>query len=199
VLTPEAYLDRVRDETYRPGRGGTKIHLYQLQVARRLRIANGLRDLFPAAPGVHQLLRTRRRDVVGQAVSGHIADATRVYCHWADKEPEISPGYEGATVLQPEYDFPAITARCLEIVEHEIVWDAEIAASGLPCETFWYEELATEYEAAMRRAMTAVGLAPDVPVPAPQLIRQADARNEEFVRRFHRDAHAEGLDVQALA
>jgi trehalose 2-sulfotransferase len=196
VRDPGNYRIRVYQECFGVGRGGLKIHLYQLRLARDLGMLVTLHDLFPAGASQPRLLRTRRQDVVAQAVSGHIADATRVYSQWVGTQPRVSVGYENADVAAPRYDYAEIARRCAEIREHEVAWDDEINESGLVCETIWYEELATDYPSALRRAMETLGLSPDVLVPSPKLIRQATAVNADFVRRFLRDARGAGRDAR---
>lgn len=76
---PREYVARVLEETFDGSRGGHKIHWYQFEAARALRLLDDLRNLVPAGTQPPVLLRTRRRDVAAQAVSAHIADSTREY------------------------------------------------------------------------------------------------------------------------
>lgn len=105
----------------------------------------------------------------------------------------MSRGYEGTAVNVPAYDFAEIRRRVLEIQSHERAWDRELEASGLVRELFWYEDLATNYEETIRRALRVLGVPDEVPVPAQRLAKQASGWNDGLIARYLADLRTRNI------
>lgn len=162
---------------------------YAAEVLRRRTDDNGVFGvkLFPAdlrsRPGLWSRLpapvvvRVRRRDRVGQAVSAWRAlngGAWRATAGEAASPP-------------PEYDYESLRRLVGLFAWEDTWWDS---AQGEVVSTVWFEDLAADHAAAMRRLLADLSLAgvpPRGTPELPRLVRQADADSGALVQRFIAD------------
>ena len=162
----------------RQGTFGIKLHWDQVEVfLYLLRLRRGLRGLgdaqvleavFPATSFVF----LTRDDTLAQAVSWWKAMASG---KWVDEQ---SPG-------EAAFDADRIAGRVRRIEEHNAAWRRWFEANGVEPLNVTYEEVAADPGGAARRVLGFVGVA----VPAdlrvePRTERQADAVNDEWIRRY---------------
>lgn len=137
-------------------------------------------DLFHALPNL-KLVRIRRRDLLGQAISMWRAQQTGqfVAAHRARKAPV--------------YDAEKIR-RCLgDVLAMEASWDAVIPELGLQPLTFDYEDVVRDPQAAVDRVAALMGL-PALPPINPALIRvtvQRGHESDDWRQRFLADTGEE--------
>jgi len=120
-------------------------------------------------------VRLIRNDRLAQAVSEARAQQSS---QWRSIDRAVRP---------VQYDEAAVSRRLATIGECERSWDEYFMRTGESPLVITYEELDRDYEATMRRILDHVGLE-GVPVPPPQLQRQRDALNDEWMSRY-RAAH----------
>lgn len=130
----------------------------------------GAREAFDGMRVVHVV----REDVLAQAVSHSIAAQTR---KWASFQPglDVEPVFDPRDILRRMDSVAGANARIVEICR----------VAGLPHLRVAYEDVVAEPLPQLRRIAAFLGrdLA-RAAAPAPDLSRQADALNAEFVRRF---------------
>lgn len=162
---------------------------YPAEVLRRRTDDNGVFGvkLFPAelrdspalwsrlpAPAV---VRVRRRDRVGQAVSAWRALNGGAWRATAGQS--VSP--------PPEYDYELLRRLVGLFVWEDAWWDS---AQGEVVSTVWFEDLAADHSAAMRHLLadlSRAGLRPRGTPAMPRLVRQADADSGALAQRFIAD------------
>jgi LPS sulfotransferase NodH len=121
-----------------------------------------------------QFLWLRREDEVAQAVSWAKAAQTGQYAAHQRRGRE------------PEFDFEQID-NLLHLVRVETgVWRRWFAANGVEPFRLTYEELRNDHAAGVLRALEYLGLeAPGTGItPPPDLTKQADAVNAEWIARY---------------
>jgi LPS sulfotransferase NodH len=129
-----------------------------------------------AFPGLRYVQITRL-DKVRQAVSLWKAVQTQA---WRNE------GGDGGPAVEPLFSFRAINFLVRQLTAHDASWDAYFLGLGEAPLKLTYEELAEAPEPVIRGVLEHL----DIPVPAelalegPKLTVQADARSEEWVRRF---------------
>ena len=179
------YLVDCARRAERTGVLGTKLFWYQceglLHLLRRLHGSRGLsdRELVECIYPHPRFIWIRREDVVAQAVSWWKARTTGV---WLDRD---APQGEGV------FDFEAIDQRVRMVEEQAVAWRAWFAANAIEPLPLVYEELAADPRGVARQALDFLGV--DVPadlVVEPRTRRQADALNEEWIRRYRELAEA---------
>jgi trehalose 2-sulfotransferase len=185
----EAYLERVfRAGTTPNGVFGAKLmwshvpctveKLSELPRFRGLGRAAVLRALLPDL----RVIRLVRRDRVRQAVSWARAAQDGVWV----TEDAAPP----TPVAEPAYDEELIAALEGLLVEGEREWPRLCDELGVAPLTLYYEDLVDpdRYEGVVRAALAHLGVhRADLPVPPPRTSRQADALNDEWVRRYEAD------------
>ncbi len=158
---------------------GIKLHWDQVEVfLHLLRLRRGLRGasdrevLEAVFPGP-SFVWMRRGDRVGQAVSWWKAMTTG---KWIDGRPVAG---------EPRFDVDGIATRVRRIEQHDEAWRRWFEANGVEPLQLVYEELAADPTAAVRAVLGAAGVPtpPDLAV-AHVTERQADAVNEDWIRRY---------------
>lgn len=163
----------------RQGTFGVKLHWDQLEVfLHLLRLRRGLRGssdaqvlaaVFPAPSYVF----LARGDTLAQAVSWWKAIGSG---KWVDEE---------SAAAEPEFDAGRIAGRVRRIGEHNESWRRWFAANGVEPLHVTYEGLAADPAGTARSVLEFAGV--DVPADLrvePRTERQADAVNEEWIRRY---------------
>ena len=173
------YLVACTQHAHGTGTFGIKLHWDQVEVfLYLLRLRRGLHGLDDAAvieaifPSP-SFVWMRRRDTVAQAVSGWKAMGTG---KWTDGQ---------AVTGEPRFDPDGIAARVRRIEEHNEAWRRFFAANAIDPLRVTYEELAADPAFEARRVLALVGA--DVPGDLPIAAvteRQADAVNEDWIRRY---------------
>jgi len=149
---------------------GFQAHWGQFEFASK---AGLLRSL----PGL-RFIHIERRDRLAQAVS--LARALQTG-QWTSRSPARRP---------PVYDAAQIRA-CLRGIERlDMQWRTFFARNGIQPIRVTYECLAADPDAVVDAVLAAFGLASDPArrVPVPELRRQSDAVNAEWIERFRRDS-----------
>jgi LPS sulfotransferase NodH len=158
---------------------GIKLHWDQVEVfLYLLRLRRGLHGLtdwqvieavFPAP----RFVWMTREDTLAQAVSWWKAMTTR---KWTDGRPVRG---------EPSFDADGIAGRIRRIEEHTAAWRRWFEQNGVEPLRLTYEELVGDPAETARRALAFVGV--DVPegfAVDPRTERQADAVNEDWIRRY---------------
>jgi LPS sulfotransferase NodH len=131
-----------------------------------------------AFPGLHYVQITRH-DKLRQAISLWKAVQTQA---WRSESERAD-----APAVEPAFSFRAINYLVRQLTAHDASWDAYFLGLGIRPLKITYEELAEAPEPVVRRVLEHIG----VPVPerldlrAAALAVQADARSEEWLRRFN--------------
>jgi LPS sulfotransferase NodH len=114
-----------------------------------------------------------REDRLAQAVSWWKAMTTG---KWTDGRPVTG---------EPRFDADGIVARLRRIEEHTEAWRGWFAANGVEPLPVTYERLAADPSAEARRVLAFLGVEvpPDLQIAA-VTERQADAVNEDWIRRY---------------
>ena len=158
---------------------GVKLHWDQIEVfLYLLRLRRGLRGaadrevieaVFPAPCFVW----LTREDVLAQAVSWWKAMTTR---KWTDGRPVRG---------EPTFDADGIAGRIRRIEEQTEAWRRWFEANRIEPLRVTYEQLTADPAAEVRRvlAFTGVSVQDDL-IVEPRTERQADAVNEDWIRRY---------------
>ena len=134
-----------------------------------------------------RLILLQRRDRVAQAISLWKANVTGIY--------RVSAGGGTTTPRKtPYYSYEEIAKRLETLVQHERSWRTLLANVPERVISLTYEELGENYAGAIRRVLTALGLdqAARSVDPAPQLVKQRQALDEEWKSRFLEEARNDG-------
>lgn len=157
-------------------------------VAKLGRVHPGLagddRALLERTFGRTRYIWVRRDDVLAQAVSWLRAEQTQVW--YVGGNGEIDGGAGGGG--QPRFDRDGIDELRRTIEEHNAGWDAWFADTGIQPYAVRYEDLDADPVGVTRGILDFLGLE----LPAGRAIvaqhrRQADALNDEWIRRYIRD------------
>jgi LPS sulfotransferase NodH len=161
------------------GTFGVKLHWDQLEVflylLRLRRGVRGLTDLqviqavFPAP----RFVWLTREDVLAQAVSWWKSITSG---KWTDGQ---------AVIGEPSFDFDRVAGRVRRIEEQTQAWRGWLERNAVDPLQLTYEELAADPTSAARRVLEFVGV--DIPadlVVEPSTVQQADALNEDWIRRY---------------
>lgn len=117
-----------------------------------------------------QVIRVRRRDTVGQAISLVIASQTRQFSSLESARAE------------PVYRTAAITQALSTLRKGEAIWDEHLQRMAASVHTCWYEDLIDNFEPVLDQVCDF--LLPGQPhkrqLNLPALERQASSRNAEW-------------------
>ena len=158
---------------------GIKLHWDQVEVfLHLLRLRRGLRGLtdgqvIEAVFPVSSYIWITREDTVAQGVSWWKAITSG---KWTDGRPVTG---------EPAFDADGISARVRRIDEQTDAWRRWFEANGIEPLSLTYEELAADPTATVRRVLDLLGV--EVPqgfAVAHVTERQADAVNEDWIRRY---------------
>lgn len=164
---------------------GIKLHWDQVEVfLYLLRLRRGLagasdREVLAAVFPAPTFVSMTREDSLAQAVSWWKAITSG---KWTDGRPLTG---------EPHFDADGIAARLRGIELAEAGWRRWFEENDVEPVRVTYEELVAEPTATTRRVLEAIG----VEVPAgfavsPGTERQADAVNEDWIRRYREHAHS---------
>lgn len=180
TVNVEAYLHAIRKRrTTANGVFGVKLHFSQLApLVRNVSVVKWIRE--------SRLIRIRRRDLVGQAISYYTAQASGVWSavDMASVSASPTPVYDGASI-----------ARYLRMIEAEDKgWDTFFAAEGLRALDIWYEDLIADADSVCKSVCAHVGVDPAYAfdIGSIGLKRLASQRSAEWKERF-RAEHADLL------
>jgi LPS sulfotransferase NodH len=134
-----------------------------------------LERLFPSTTYLH----TVRADLNRQAVSLWIAEHTGTWSalHGSPPRPGSVP-----------YSFEGILARVERIQRHSRGWGRFFAENAIAPLVVIYEDLVSDYDATVRRALAHIGVGPSAPeVPPPVTRKLADEHSERLLIQFQQD------------
>ena len=157
--------------------------LWELPRFRGLDRAATFHALLPNLHVIHLV----RRDRVRQAVSWARAAQEGVWV--------VSDTAPATPAAEPAYDYDFISGLESLLVEGEQGWPALGRELGLESLTICYEDLVdpTGYEDTVRSVLEHLKVdVTKVQIPPPRTIRQADAMNEAWVRRYEADRRDTG-------
>jgi trehalose 2-sulfotransferase len=140
--------------------------------------ADLIESIFPNARYVYLTRRNKAR----QAISLYRAMSLDVW--WAFDEDDPTVGGDAAGIGQPDFDELAHLEKGL--VRDDICWMNFFEANRLQPYLLTFEDLTTSYDCAVRQAISFVHDLEriELPVPAPQLRRQANATTEAWLEKY---------------
>jgi LPS sulfotransferase NodH len=188
-LNRDAYLDLVvRLGTTPNGVFGAKLMwnnvpwvLEELWELPRFRGLDRAATFHTLLPNLH-LIQLVRRDRLRQAVSWARAAQEDV---WVVSESEPA-----APVAVPAYDYEFISGLEGLLIEGDRGWPVLCDELGIAPLRIYYEDLVdpVRYGSTLRTVLAHLGVDGDgVTIPAPRTTQQADALNDEWVRRYERE------------
>ena len=136
----------------------------------------------------------RRDDIVAQAVSRLMARQTGIN-HATAGDPHFAgkllAGYHDDYNAKTRYDYDTILRECTAITLENLIWRRFFESFGITPLTILHEDVTID--ANMRhldQIAEAAGLPEAPPKQLRKLVKVGNARNEEFVKAFFRDAAA---------
>lgn len=144
-------------------------------------------DPFVALPNL-KLVRLKRRDLLGQAISLARARQTGQY---SSRAPEHAP---------PAYDRERICYYVRYLVKEEQAWDAIVACAGVTPLILEYEEVLRDPQGAVDRISAAMGVQEPASI-APEAIWsnvQRDAISAEWRQRFLSETNEQDREQMGL-
>lgn len=190
LTSTEDYVRKVRGHATANGALALKVHWNQVRWCGD-RLGMDVFDVFAGRDDL-RYVQLWRHDLVAQAVSSHIASYTKIYHRFAGRPNVPIEEFAGMRSAEPEYDFERLLAVLLELATHEAGWDEYFTKTGLRPYRLAYEDLEADLLAAVNGVLGHLGL-PPAPVAGSNLVRQRDARNDEFAARFRADLAGRGL------
>ena len=146
---------------------------------------DALRAFFPQL----RLVRLRRRNVVAQAISHHVAISTN---YW-NSRMAVGKAAPGESDRDAPYDFDRIDHQVTSALAVEQGWSEALRGAEAITLPLAYEELAADIQGAVRRLCAHVGIElGDAPI-APGIEKQAGAWSLEMERRYRRERQERGL------
>ena len=134
----------------------------------------------------------RREDIVAQAVSRIMAQQTGINhatdgdAHFAGK---LLVGYHEDYNDQARYNYDAILRECTSITLENLTWRRFFENFGITPLQFTYEDVATDHTLEHLDLMAAAaGIDGAVTKQPRKLVKVGNARNDDFLKRFYRDA-----------
>jgi LPS sulfotransferase NodH/glycosyltransferase involved in cell wall biosynthesis len=135
----------------------------------------------------------RRENKVAQAISHYLAIKTGVWSKSSQDAATASP-----EAVEVPYDFAAIHELVRSAELEEQGWREFLAGAADVTLSLTYEELASDFAAAVTRTLAFLGVSlPKAAVPPPAFRRQAGARSMEWERRYRSEMRATTLPAQA--
>ena len=135
-----------------------------------------------------RLVRLRRRNLVAQAVSHHVAIVSNIWN--STSAPHRKPG---EIDVGAPYDFAAIDEQVLNARLGAQGWAQRLAELQNITLALTYEDLADDLTAAVRRVMTHVGITAEGVAISPVLQKQAGEWSLELERRYRAERTERGL------
>jgi trehalose 2-sulfotransferase len=162
--TPQAYIERIKQQNTVNGIFGVKTHYSQL--AGRPEIIENLTRIFPDA----KYISITRRNILRQAISATRAIQTQA---WTSQLSERRT---------PRFHLLGIVKHLVSTAEETELWEQFYAANGIKPLRILYEELDEDFETTMRQVTAFLGISGEIPPPPTR--KQADAITETWVERF---------------
>jgi trehalose 2-sulfotransferase len=168
-------------------------------------IENNLKQVIKPPPGpmffrFHKVFEKavwvwlRRDDIVAQAVSRVMAQQTGINhatsgeAHFAGK---LLVGYHEDYNDRAQYNYDAILRECTAITLENLAWQRFFENFGITPLKFVYENVASDPTLGhLDLVAAAVGLDAPLTKQGRKLVKVGNARNEDFVKNFYRDAAA---------
>jgi trehalose 2-sulfotransferase len=183
-LAAADYLRRVRDDATTNGALAVKVHWNQVRWCRD-ELGMDVFDVFAGRDDV-RYVQVWRQDLVAQTVSSYIASFTKIYHRFAGRPNVPIEEFAGMPTAEPEYDFEHLLAVLVELATFEAGWDAYFAETSHRPYRLAYEDLESDLLAAVNGVLGHLEL-PPIAVAGSDLVKQRDARNDEFAARFRAD------------
>jgi trehalose 2-sulfotransferase len=142
-----------------------------------------LRGFFPRL----KLIWLRRRNIVAQAISHHVAIVTDV---WNSRHGAATPA--GESERGAAYDFDRIDWQVRSVLAANAGWREALAGGEDITLPLAYEELAADLEGAVRRIFAHVGVEPGAAIPPPDLRKQAGAWSAAMEARYREERRRRG-------
>lgn len=139
----------------------------------------------------------RREDIVAQAVSRLMArktginHATMGEDHFAGN---LMRGLDRTYNKGTEYDYDMILSEATAITLETLAWTRFFEAFGITPLVITYEEAAADPDMThLDRMAAALGLGGEIPRTPRKIVKIGNDRNDDFIRRFHREAAERGF------
>ncbi|MBI2835571.1 MAG: glycosyltransferase [Acidobacteria bacterium] len=189
------YLERLMGCRTNPyGIFGTKVmwrdfevvlrRLRQLPELRSLTELDALRAVFPKP----LFLFLTRADKLRQAISLYRAEASNVWHRYDDGRSYVTPR---RAPVEPEYDYAGIRRALERVARADMAWRDFFRRNGIQPLEMTYEAVSASLSGTVGRILEWLGQE----VPAERLgrvrskyVKLADAKTEEWVRRYQRDS-----------
>jgi LPS sulfotransferase NodH len=131
-----------------------------------------------------RVVHIRREDILGQAISRHIAWQTGKWTSFTQVEEAVTP----------EYDEQRISRQIETILRDEMYFSMIFDAFGLDVCHVTYEELVSDPDATLSRVMTRIGYpGGERSGDNTRMKKQANAINDEFRARYLADVRSRCL------
>jgi LPS sulfotransferase NodH len=144
-----------------------------------------LRGFFPNL----RLVWLRRKNVVAQAISHHVAISTDIWDSRLSGAARPGESDRGAA-----YDFDKIDHQVASALAATQGWRETLRGADAITLPLAYEDLAANLAGAVRRIFAHVGIDPgDAPIQLPGLEKQAGSWSLEMERRYREERRARGL------
>lgn len=163
-----------------------KIHWNQWELFGNTPLLPSLESVCGTAGELPPAVLIRRFGLVEQAVSGQIAQATKVFLRRRGQPARRSLDFAHVPPAGVFYDYSFILDQIIHILEHEARWAQFLKECRIPCHEVWYEDLVTDISRTCADVMSFLGINGGMP-PKPELERQADDTNSYLIDRFRRD------------
>lgn len=186
------YADKIVEAGTTPnGVFGLKVHWHQLRALQQKLAAahNGVAAGNPHASlealirgrfGEPRYIWLRRRNKIAQGISYYRAAKTGLW-----RSYQGNAGQPNALDQTLTFDFAAIDQHVRVVEEFDRCWELYFRQYRLKALIVVYERFVEGYEPTLRAVIDYLGLPQrDVPVAAPRLVRQADARSLEWEQRY---------------
>jgi trehalose 2-sulfotransferase len=168
----DGYIERVRkSRTTANGVFGLKVHHHQLAPIIHL---PPIKRLVETA----SLIRIRRRDLVGQAISYYVANVTQLWSTFDERAVR--------SVVEPAYNASAIDKCLKNILAENASWEEMFVARAVPVFDIWYEDLVVRPDAICLSVCKHLGVNPPHTFDLLQtgLQRLANDRARDWKLRF---------------
>lgn len=193
VTSDREYMEKVKNvSTTENGVFGMKLHAYQTRFLiskiehHRSMYFPSLREAIETEfPGVRYIFLRRENDKVKQAVSYYRALLTNEWWRFRGKNPPP----EDSTIEYYELGI----RKCLDhITESDTYWEQYFLKHGLSPLRLTFEEITGDYEGAIRRTLSYLGLPCDIPIAPPATVKISNDRSLVWEKKFLEDQKLSG-------
>ncbi len=172
---------------------GTKVISQFLDRAERL-VDRDVIDLSAFGPLPLRVVRLRRRDLVAQALSNHLAIESKVFFERnADKTAR-----RNAYLADYQYNFEPLAAALSTLVDQEAALDATVARTKAPVLDVYYEDLVGTPTDELTRVLSFIGVENPAKykTPSATTAKLDDSQTAAIYEQFLSDATTAGLAVE---